>query len=370
LEKIVYLDNAAAVKPCKAATAEFMRVCENMYANPSSVHGFGISCEHEIEKAREKVLSFLPSGGDLVFTSGATESNNIAVTGAVAAYAKSNAGGTVLTTGVEHKSVSEPFNALSGNFEKLVVSPKDVKGVQGDFTEYIISKIRPDTFFISVICKNNETGEVTDTARLYKAVKRINPACIMHTDAAAGFMKLNKGEINGDLITVSALKTGGICGIGGLYIKRGVRVKPLIIGGGHQKGLRGGSECTALAAAFAAACENYVPVNENLHVLLAQRLKPLNNVKINFSDPYIVSLCFAGVKSETLTRYLSDKRIYVSAGSACNKGKVSDVLLNSGLSQKEADCTIRVSFCGDNDERDVNILADAIFEAGKRFSTF
>ncbi|GHU59811.1 cysteine desulfurase [Clostridia bacterium] len=429
MKSVIYFDTAAAAKPCAASLAELSRVCVDTYGNPAALHGMGIRAEEVIARSKAELLAHLPfaHAGDIVFTSGATESNNLAVNGAVNALAKANRGGVVITTGVEHKSVSVPFAALDGaggGYDKLVLSPVDCKHTGNDresersradregetlrkdgacgvagydgctaFTDYIIDKINehaPRVFFVSVIAVNNETGAVIDVARVCAAAKRANRACVVHTDFAAGFLKYDlRGRIlrgnNGcsgqgllgtaggddcvpDLITVSALKCGGVGGIGGLYVRRGTRLVPQIVGGGHQRGIRSGTEPTALIAAFDAAAREYVPASDGLSRCLADGLCRMDNVRLNGVSDYIVNFSFVGVKAETLVHFLEERGIYVSAGSSCNSKSIkNEVLLNYGIPAGLADTAVRVSFCNDNTVGEVAELLAALEAARVAF---
>ncbi|GHU46914.1 cysteine desulfurase [Clostridia bacterium] len=338
-------------------------------------------CEREIA-AKFDNDDTLTESGTVVFTSGATESNYLAITGSL--NSRGNRTSSIVTTGMEHKSVSAAVAAAAqthgtGNIEVITLPPPrlaaDSKGTavnSGDYESQILSAVDGDTVLVSCMAVNNETGFCIDTRRLYKELKQKNPRCVFHTDAAAGFTKT---DVYGDLVSFSAHKFGGIAGVGGLFIRKGVRVRPVMAGGGQQGGLRGGTEPVALISAMtAAAGEEHISYDRQvvtprdsgsaLTSLLVQKAQGMDGVSVNYAGVNIVSLCVHGAKSQVLVNALSERGIYVSAGSACNKGKKSEVLLAMGFAPATVDGTLRVSFGRENTAEEVYEFADALSEVG------
>ncbi|GHV48141.1 class V aminotransferase [Clostridia bacterium] len=369
---MIYFDNAASMKPCRAALDAFSLTAERHYANPSALHSAGIAAEKIVFDSADSLLSHFPPGGKLLFTSGATESNNLAIMSAL--EAGKNSGKRVVTTGIEHKSVSEVFRALSqsGRYSECEItelSPKDFPDKEA-FTSAVAGSVDDRTVLVSAMGVNNETGYTIDMPYLYREIKRRNKNTIVHSDYAAGFLKT---RMEGDLISVSAHKIGGIKGVGGLYYKKGVRLSPMMFGGGQQKGLRPGTIPVELIAAFAAAAEWYggfVKNCENSREIdkLLQLLRELPDITINGAEHNFVNFSVVGVPSEIMLHYLAENDIFVSSGSACSsKVKENVVLRNIGVKSREAASAIRVSFSPENTVSEVEILASYIGKAIQRF---
>ncbi|MCL2018127.1 MAG: cysteine desulfurase [Oscillospiraceae bacterium] len=369
---MIYFDNAASTKPADEATAAFNAVISSHYANASSLHKGGIEAEKIITAAKKTILSRLPSGGDLIFTSGGTESNNLAVLGIP--QPRSYEQCKIITTALEHPSVAEPVGELekrcfSEGSSASVLRLSPAKGQS--FEDRIISAVDKDVFFLSVMAVNNETGFIIDTPKIYDAVKRKFPNCIVHTDAVQGFLKV---PVDGDLISLSAHKIHGLKGVGGLFVREKVRINPQIRGGGQQGGLRSGTEPTELIAAFGAAVENY-SYSRTHFIELSERLSQLLegfdgvNFKLNSRDnlPSIINFSVKGVKSEILLHELAQNGIYVSSGSACARNKKSKALIAFGVSEKDADSAIRLSFSHENTTEEAEKFALTLKAAVSRF---
>lgn len=290
-----------------------------------------------------------------------------------AALANERAGRHIITTSIEHPSVLEPLRSLTERktdpFE-VTYLPVDANGhiALSDLKE----ALRPDTILVSIMLVNNEIGAIQDVAGIGKAIKELNSKTLFHVDAiqAFGKMEIFPKKMGIDLMSVSSHKFHGPKGVGFLYIKEGTKIRPLILGGGQQKGMRSGTDnVPGIAGMAVAAAEAYANREENVrHMILLKDLLTeelekieleskdslfsirINSQKDDLSAPHIVSATFAPVKSEVLLHALEERGIYVSSGSACssNKPGVSRTLESIGLSAKEADCTIRFSFCKDN----------------------
>lgn len=358
---MIYLDNAATTKPCKEAVEAALRCMTENFGNPSSLHHAGIAAEQVLKDAKKTILDKLGAdGGELYFTSGATESNNTAIFGAAGAYRHN--GKRIVTTAAEHPSAALPVDRLcEEGYEAVRLSPKD----HADFEQALAGAVDENTLLVSAIWVNNETGFITDPLKLYRAVKRKNPKTLVHIDAVQGFCKLPSDRLAGDFISLSAHKIHGMKGVGALYVNRNVRFRPLFYGGGQQGGQRSGTEPIDLIAAFAAAvraypdcAEKYTALSEKLRALLSG----LEGITFNSyrNAPNILNFSVRGVRSEIMLHILEEREIYVSSGSACSKGKKSRVLSAFGVSDENADTAVRVSFCPETSEEDLTALAEGI----------
>ncbi len=360
---MIYLDNAATTKPCEECVKAVNDAMKNKFGNASSLHGLGTASIETIAHARKTLLAAVtgtkkPFDGSVLFTSGATESNNTALIGSMRrAFPKAK---KIVSTAVEHPSVAKTLARLEEDgFEVVRLAPKD----SGDFVAALADAVDENTALVSAMAVNNETGFMIDVPRLYKEVKRKNPKTIVHIDAVQGFLKV---PLDGDLISVSGHKIHSTKGIGALFVRKGETVIPLLSGGGQQGGLRSGTEPVELIAGFEAAVTAYKGDTERFARLkgrLIEGLSELGNVGINSDDkcvPNIVNFSVRGVRSEIMLHSLEKAGIYVSSGSACSKGKKSEVLPAFGISDKDTDCAIRVSFCSENTEDDVDALCGEI----------
>lgn len=365
---MIYLDNAATTKPCAEACEAVMNTMRERFGNASSLHKMGILSSEVLSSAKRTLLTALSSSpknaggtpleGEIYFTSGATESNNTALLGACETYKR--VGNRIVSTTIEHPSVARVLDKLETmGFEVVRLAPKDSE----DFAEALADAVDERTLLVSCMAVNNETGFATDVKKLYKLVKKKNPKTLVHIDAVQGFLKV---PLEGDFISLSGHKIHSCKGIGALYVKKGVRFSPLLLGGGQQKGQRSGTEPVELVAGLAAAVKAYSGSREHFEALktrLLERLSELPDIGINSDDrcvPNIVNFSVRGVRSEIMLHSLEEKEIYVSSGSACSKGKTSGVLSSFGVSDKDADCAIRVSFSSETTEEDIDVLCENI----------
>ena len=361
---MIYLDSAATTKPCAETVEAVAAAMRDSFGNASSLHGMGIRSEKIIASAKKTLLSKLGEG-DIIFTSGATESSNTAIRGALETYRR--AGNRIVTTAIEHPSVANVMTSLEERgFEVVRLAPKD----HPDFVQALADAVDEHTVLISCMAVNNETGYAVDVKRLYRLVKKKNPRTIVHIDAVQGFLKV---PLDGDLISISGHKIHASKGIGALYIKKGVRIAPLLLGGGQQKNLRSGTEPVELIAGLDAAVHAYHGTEEHFSALkkrLLEGLSGLEGITINSGDdclPNIVNFSVDGVRSEIMLHSLEEREIYVSSGSACSRGKTSGVLAAFGVADKLADSAVRVSMCADTTEADIDALVDGISAGIQRF---
>ncbi len=369
---MIYLDNAATTRVCGEASEAALYAMREAFGNPSSLHGLGIEAEKLLDFSKEKIaLAFGCQSDEILFTSGATESNNMAVLGLAASYGKRKK--RVVTTAVEHPSVAEPFEKLKTlGFEVVVINPNENGEISADM---IIDAVDENTCLISAMLVNNETGYILPIAKAFGEIKRYFPDCYTHCDAVQGFEKIpiKAKALNADAISFSGHKIYAPKGIGGLYVKKGVRIAPLLVGGGQQKNLRSGTESVPLIYALGKTVEALTPTIserfENASALkryAIEKLGKIDGVIVNTKDdysPYILSVSMPNYKSETVLHFLEKSGIYVSSGSACSRGKKSSVLAAFGFGDKLLDSTIRISFSNESKKSDIDALASELVKA-------
>ncbi len=373
----IYFDNAATTKPCEESNRAMIRVLTEKWGNPSSLHKMGIEAQETVENSRKAIGAALGCDSDCIyFTSGATESNNTAVLGAAKAHGKRRK--RIVTTAVEHPSVSEAMKLLEANgYEIIRINSRE----DGEFCfEDFIDAVDDNTCLVSCMLVNNENGLVLPVKKAFNSIKRLYPHIITHCDAVQGFLKIpfKASELNADLISISGHKINGPKGVGALYIKKDVRISPHIIGGGQESKKRSGTENVPAIAGFGAAVRtNMTNANENaakaqeLKSALYRNLMRIDGISFNSgtedSSPYIANFSVMGVRSEIMLHYLEERDIFVSSGSACSKGAKSSVLKGFALSDDRIDSALRVSFCSDNTVGEVKVLCAAIADGIARF---
>lgn len=369
-----YLDHAATTKPCPAAVDALLRCLSTHYGNPSSLHRFGVEAQREVEQARAilaAVLGCTPQ--EVVFTSGATESNHLAITGAVQTYGKRKK--KLVVSAVEHASVRNTMQFLQDSGYEVVTITPDATGIYhaSDFLDAIDS----NTCLLSMMMVNNETGYRLPVQTVFRAAKRKFPELITHCDAVQGFLKVpfQVRSLQADLLSISGHKVHGVKGVGALYQKNGIHLHPTFHGGSQERGLRPGTENVPAIAAFGAAVqtygstvrERYQAVTEKKAYLL-ERLQELPNCKIHSvedASPYIISFSLRPYRSEILLHFLEKREIFVSSGSACSKGKNSGVPVLFGATDAEADSILRVSLSAETPNTALDALVSSLQEAAK-----
>ena len=355
-----YLDNSATTRCSKAAADKMVLLLTEDFGNPSSLHMKGVIAEKYINEAKKKIARTLKcQEKEIVFTSGGTESNNLAIIGS--AMANQRAGKHIITTQVEHASVANTMKFLEDSGFEITYLGVDHDGRIS--LEELKAAMRPDTILVSIMQVNNEIGAVMPVEEAGKLIKEINPGTLFHVDAIQSYGKLHISpkNMNCDLLSVSGHKIHGPKGSGFLYIKDKTKIKPIIYGGGQQKGMRSGTEnVPAIAGLGIAAEEIYTDLDTKIEAMYALKSHFINEVTridgvtVNgltdkTSAPHIVSVSIQGVRAEVILHTLEDKNIYVSAGSACssNKPAVSATLKAIGLPKELLDSTVRFSFCVD-----------------------
>lgn len=367
-----YLDNSATTKPSEAAVKAVVNAMTINYGNPSSLYRLGIDAENEITQARRIIAQAIGcEAQSLYFTSCATESSNTVIFGAAENYGKRKK--KVVTTAIEHPSVSVPFEKLEKmGFEVVRIFPDKEGKISADM---ICDAVDENTFLVSCMLVNNETGYILPVSQAFGRIKKRFPDCITHCDGVQAFMKmrLNVKKLNADCLSLSAHKVHGPKGIGALYVKKGVRIAPYLMGGGQERNFRSGTEAVPLIAGFGAAVKELdLTVDERykkicgLKNYLAEKISGCEGVRLNSGDdclPYVNSITVFNIKAETLLHYLESKGVYVSSGSACSKGKKSEVLKAFGFSDAALDSTVRVSFSAENEKSDIDTLIREINNA-------
>lgn len=355
---MIYFDNAATTRalPEVAEKMTYM-LCEN-FGNPASVSVMGLEVEKEIRKAANILANGIGAKEEeIFFTSGGTEGDNWAIYGTTEGYAR--AGKHLITTKIEHPAVTSPMKALEEKGYDVTWLSVDCKGHIS--MEELADAIRADTILVSIILVNNETGTIQNAEEIGKLVKQKNPDTLFHIDAVQAFGKypIDVQKMKVDLLTMSGHKIHGPKGVGMLYMRKGLKVRPLLLGGGQQKGQRAGTENGAGVAALGVAAdiafrglqENIVHVKEVKKTLLDGILEmpdtQLNGDDLDTASPYVLNVTFKGVRSEVLLHSLESKGIFVSAGSACDSRKKngSHVLTAMGLPFEEIEGAVRFSFC-------------------------
>ncbi|KAA9007628.1 cysteine desulfurase [Paenibacillus spiritus] len=371
---MIYWDYAAAAPPYEEVVRTMGQLMPLFYANPASLHGEGRRAAELLERARSTCAAALRAQPEeILFTSGATESNNLAVKGA--ARHPDRRGRHLVTSRIEHPSVYESFVQLANEgWEVTVVDPQ----ADGSVTpEAVAAAVRPDTALVSIMQVNNETGALQPSAGIGRAIRAVNPRTLYHVDGVQGFGRVPgvPADWDADLYSLSAHKLRGPRGAGLLYVRRGVRLAPLLAGGGQEGGLRAGTEnVPALVAASKAvrlAAENgpaeaarLRPLRDRLARFVAG-LPELRLISPMDGAPHIVHFVFPGMKGEVMARQLEALGMIVSTRSACSSktAEPSRVLLAMGLDRETAQSGVRISLGAEHTEADVAALEQAIARA-------
>lgn len=366
----IYLDNSATTRVCPEAAEKALELMTQCYGNPSSLHALGFRAEQALSQARQAVAKLLSAQPEeITFTSGGTESNNLAIFGG--AFARRHVGRRIVTTQIEHPSVLEPMAQLEKEGWEIVRLAPDAFGRISP--QQIEEAITPDTALVSIMAVNNEIGSILPVEAAARVIRRNKYRTLLHVDAVQAFGKLSltPGKTGIDLLTASAHKIHGPKGAGTLYIRKGVHIPARTFGGGQERNLRSGTEALPAWCAFGAAVKALPPLREEEASIRAlwedarQRLSAIPGVVLQSpleGLPYILNFSCGGVKAETMLHFLEERGIYVSSGSACAKGKPSHVLEAMHLPRAQALSSIRVSFSRENCPEDVVALADAVQE--------
>ena len=389
----IYLDNAATTA-CDPTVVKAME--ETMltdYGNPSSLHNKGIAAENRVREATTILAGILKcQEKEIFYTSGGTESNNWALLGA--AYARARAGKHIITTAVEHPAVAEPLRRLEEEGFRVTVLPVDANGMVTP--EQVACAMQEDTILVSVMMVNNEIGTIEPVGAIGEAIHKKDPDVLFHVDAVQAFgkMPVRPARMQIDLLSASAHKIHGPKGAGLLYIRDGVHIRPLLLGGGQQKGMRSGTDNVPGIVGMAVAAKNcYDSMEKHVESMRCCQEKLLSGLteigevvihgpvairqneeaipatgakddRTHLAAPHIVNASFLGIRSEVLLHALEEKGIFVSSGSACSSHKrtPSAVLTAIGCRKEEIESAIRFSFSGDNTEEEIDYTLQALRE--------
>lgn len=371
----VYLDNSATTR-CFPEVAELMKqiMCED-YGNPSSLHRKGVQAENHLRTAKETLAKLMKvSEKELIFTSGGTESDNLALLGA--AHANCRRGKHLITTSVEHPAIMQTMKQLETEGFRVTYLPVDERGCIR--LEDLQRAITGETILVSIMHTNNEVGALQPVAEAGALIKKLNPQILFHVDAVQGFGKsrIYPKKMNIDMLSVSGHKIHGPKGVGFLYVDSRVKLKAIAYGGGQQNGMRSGTENVPGIAGIAKASElMYGSFEQDIQKLyelkgsFVKGVKQIDDVIVNGPEvtegaPHIVSVSFRGVRSEVLLHSLEDKGIYVSAGSACSahKPQPSATLQAMGVPKELLSSTIRFSFSIFTTQEEIDYTLQALYD--------
>ncbi|MGI6011985.1 MAG: cysteine desulfurase family protein [Ruminococcus sp.] len=371
----VYLDNSATTRCSREVCDLMVKILREDYGNPSSMHLKGVEAERYMKEAAKRIAATMKvSEKEIFFTSGGTESNNWALIGT--AMANQRRGKHLIITQVEHPAVSAPADFLQSQGFEVTSLPVNR---QGEISlEDLKKAVRPDTILVSTMYVNNEIGAVEPVEKIGQWLKKEYPDIVYHVDAiqAYGKYRIYPEKTGIDLLSASGHKLQGPKGVGFLYVHRGVKISPIIWGGGQQQGMRSGTDnvpgAAGLGLAAEMAYENLEEKRTYLYQLkewMTEGLKELDQVVIHSPEgkegaPHIVNASFLGVRSEVLLHALEDRGIYVSAGSACSthKKSKSPTLTAAKAEAKERESAVRFSFSEENTEKEIRYTINTLKE--------
>ena len=367
-----YLDNAATTPVCREAAEAALRVMTEGFGNPSAQYSLGQQARKQLEGDRKTVAAALGcQPREVVFTSCGTESDNWALR--LGAERNRHKGRHIITTAIEHGAILQTCRQLEAEGWEVTYLPPNREGTVS--LSDLEAALRPETALVSMMLVNNEVGTVLPVREAAALVKRYDRRILFHTDAVQGFLKLpfTPAQLGVDLLSLSGHKVHAPKGIGALYIRSGVPLKPLILGGGQENGLRSGTEPTAQIAAFAAACQaGRAQLSDTIAHLKALKAYTLEQLRARVPEadqigrgeaPHILALTLPGYKSEVLVRVLGDQGVYISAGSACHRGKSSHVYEALSLSKPQRNGAFRVSFDRTTAREEVDAFVAALARA-------
>ena len=373
-----YLDNAATTQTRPEAAQAAVTAMTEEWGNPSSRYAFGQEASGRLKEHRAQVAAGLGCRPEEVyFLSCGTEGDNWAIAAAVEKNRRK--GKHIITTAIEHAAVLEPIRELERQGYEVTWLQPDQQGIIT--AEQVEAALRPDTIQVAMMLVNNELGTVLPVAETARAIRAARCPALLHCDAVQGFLKVpfTPEGLGVDTLAVSGHKVHAPKGIGALYIRRGLRLPPLIRGGGQEEGLRSGTEPTAQTAAFAAAVEagraslerdlaHMRELKDYAARTLREQVPGLELIGAG-TAPHILPVTLPGYKSEVVLRFLSDRGIYVSSGSACHKGKPSHVYAALKLPKPQLDGILRISFSYDTAREDVDALVQGLKEAQAQLFT-
>ncbi|HHU62985.1 MAG TPA: cysteine desulfurase [Clostridiales bacterium] len=383
--KEIYLDNSATTKPTKNVVRAMLKCLEDDYGNPSSLHAMGLAAEKILKNSRETVARALNcSAQEIVFTSGGTEANNLAIMG-VASLNK-NKNSRLVTSTIEHPSVLNVFNGLEQMGAKVCYLPVDQRGVVD--LHSLKEVIDKDTSLVSIMYVNNEIGTIQPIEEIGRIIKQISPNTLFHVDGIQAFGKLDidlKNMPYVDLFSISAHKIHGPKGVGALYIKKGTKLSGMMMGGGQEFDLRPGTENMPGIAGFAQAIVDMALLKEkhpNKLYMLKERLTKgildtiddcrLNGPSVKEGAPHIVNISFNDIRGEVLVHALEKYGVFVSTGAACSsrRARISHVLRAIGLIDSFAIGAIRFSFSLFNEMEEIDYTINIVKQIVEQLRKF
>jgi len=373
-----YLDNAATTRVSDAAAQAALAAMTGEFGNPSSRHQAGARAAQALKEHRTVIAKALGAKPEeVIFTSCGTESDNWAIRAAVQLNRRK--GKHIITTAIEHDAVLEPCRELEREgYEVTYLKPDRMGNIT---VEQVAEALRENTVLVSMMLVNNELGTILPVAEVAKLLKQRRSVALLHCDAVQAFLHVpfTVGALGADFVSVSGHKVHAPKGIGALYIKKGIKMLPMIVGGHQEETLRSGTEATAQIAAFAAAVREGLDrfEQDTIHLqelkayaaqTLAQAIPELELIG-DGQAPHILPVTLPGYKSEVVVRFLSDMGIFISSGSACHKGKPSHVFAALNLPKKQMDGVLRISFSAENTKQDVDALAAGLKQAKEQLFT-
>ena len=364
----IYFDNGATTRVSKEVADVMYDILTNEYGNPSSLHRKGLMAEHILKNSRTVIANEMRvSPDEIYFTASGSEANNLAILGFMRTMRNK---GEIITSKIEHKCVLECMKKLEEDGFSVHYLDVDENGIV-DLSQ-LESLVNDKTQLVSIMHVNNECGSIEPIEKIYSIIKSKNMNTVFHTDDIQGFCKIDIKEKCYDMRSVSAHKIHGPKGVGALYVKKGIRLSPVILGGGQEKGLRGGTENVSGIAGFAEAARTLNRNYDNVLKIKKHIIKRVTNeipkVYVNGdfdkTSPYILNICMLGLRSEIILHSLEQMGIYVSSGSACssNKPSPSHVLLAMGFDLKRVDSSIRLSFNNGNTLQEADAFCDALLK--------
>lgn len=364
-----YLDNAATTPVRPEAVQAAVQAMEQGWGNPSAQYELGRQAAGQVKLWRADVAAALGCAPEeFFFTSCGTEGDNWAIFSGVNLNRRK--GNHIITTAYEHAAVLEPCRQLERQgYEVTYLTPDKEGNISvADLT----AALQPDTILVSMMLVNNELGTILPVAETARVLKEAGSGVLLHCDGVQGFLKVpfTPKELGVDMLSISGHKIHAPKGIGAMYIRKGLKISPFIRGGGQENGLRSGTEATGQLAALAAAVtagratlERDLAAMADLKQYAVDRLKsavPRGKVLVEGGAPHILPISLVGYKSEVVVRFLSDRGVYISSGSACHKGKPSHVYAALKLPKKEQDGALRLSFSYDTTREDIDALVEGL----------
>ena len=366
-----YLDNSATTRVCPEAAEAALHAMTEVYGNPSSTHTAGREAKKLLDQSRRQVAAALGCRPEeLVFTSCGSESDNWAILGG--AEAMHRKGNHIISSAVEHDAVRRCLDELEQRGFAVTRLQPDTSGAIP--VQAVLDALRSETILVTLMLVNNETGAVTDIAAIARALRQAGSQALLHTDAVQAFLKLpfRTKTLGADMISVSGHKIHAPKGVGALYIRDGLKLKPFILGGGQENGRRAGTEGMPQIAAFGAACEaGGAHLEENIARMAALKQDAVEQLRAGIPElrvvesaaPHILSVSLPGWRSEVLMNFLEAREIYVSKSSACKKGGRSHVLEAIGLDARSIDGAIRIGLSRFTTQEDIDALCAGLRDA-------